>query len=128
MKYNARKMDASVAGNYQEIGRSYDDPCVYCGSVSISYDHVPPISYASRMSAMLIAVTKLKKYPACAECNSILGAATVTSLPQRQAMVRKKLAQKYRKILGTPEWTEEELAQVSDALATDIRRHARIAA
>lgn len=110
---------------YDNIGRAGDDPCVYCGAPSTSYDHVPPLVAIERMSEQQISHAKLRKFPACAECNAMLSGHNICDLNDRTKHVRVKLRVRYRRLLNMPAWDAEELSELSPDLAEDVRRHAR---
>lgn len=107
--------------SYTELGR-IGDPCVYCGQPSDTYDHVPPLHYVERMSQTDVAYANLRKYPACRECNSSLSGNLLETLKERRQYTKAKLRKRYRSYLNMPNWDEEELADMGDTLADEIRR------
>jgi hypothetical protein len=105
---------------FQQEGR-IGDPCVYCNDVSSTLDHVPPLHYVARMRQMNQKVTNAKLVPACAECNSILNGKLYLTISKRKAHIYERLKAKNRKILRIPEWSEEELSEISPELARSFR-------
>ena len=110
----------------RQFGWRYDaiglvgDPCIYCGMPSNAYDHVPPLSVVASVPESDQVHWKYKKYPACRECNSILGASALFTLAER----RKKLLDKYlwrlRRLLRIPVWDDEDMEEIGPTLASAI--------
>lgn len=93
------------------------DPCVYCGVVGNSIDHVPPRSARER----IVALGLKHQYPfyevrACRECNSVLGARGLWTLTSRRDYIKKTMRRRYADILRIPDWTDSELAQMSEGM------------
>jgi|APFre7841882654_1041346.scaffolds.fasta_scaffold65178_3 hypothetical protein len=109
---------------YMETGR-IGDPCVYCGQPSDSHDHVPPLHYVMRVKQADADAIRLRKHPACRECNSILGGAIILTLQERRKHVKAHLRKKYKSYLRMPFWDEDELSQMEPRFAEQIRRSAR---
>lgn len=99
------------------------DPCVYCGVESSGWDHVPPLHYAARLSQEDRAEARLRKVPSCHECNTLLGGAVLTTLAARRSLVRERLQRKYAHLLSIPEWSDDELAQLTGRTREDVRAH-----
>lgn len=59
--------------------------------------------------------------PSCLECNSLLGASIFPTIQERISFVNNKLVQRYRKALAFPDWSEDELFDVSAVMADGIR-------
>ena len=55
------------------------------------------------------------KVPACRECNSMIGADGLT-FEERQQILKKRLAKKYRKAHLFPDWSDEELAKLDPGI------------
>lgn len=81
--------------------------CIYCGSdSSLIKEHVIPASffgYRSSDSDKQWIVT------ACETCNLLAGSFTCFSIPEKTAYILTRYKMKYRKLLETPHWSEEEL-------------------
>jgi hypothetical protein len=123
-----RKLRLTLDPRYQEIGVCGVDPCVYCGVISSEYDHVPPLVVVEQLSTCSIDLADLRKYPACHECNGMLGASLLGGLRERRTLVRERLANKYAHFLWMPAWSEDELSELEPRFADDVLRHAMFAA
>jgi hypothetical protein len=97
--------------------------CTYCGRLADTIDHVVPrhllkraaeIGYSPAGFARLIV-------PACRECNSYLGGRIHGSLEQRRAEAKEGIRKRYARALRVPDWTEEELAEMSPKLRREIK-------
>lgn len=106
---------------YREIG-ARGDPCTYCGQVSDTMDHIPPIHMVEQASlAGSDQEGPFIKVPACHECNSIIGSKRLLTIKARRNHVKDKLRAKYKHFLRIPNWDEDELAEVSPEFAKEIR-------
>lgn len=70
----------------------------------------------------LISRGRRLEVPSCQQCNSILGAGYDKTLADRKARLKARLNKKLAKDALTPDWTEEELAELSPLLAQWIRQ------
>jgi hypothetical protein len=101
----------------------YDDlseRCYYCGEIATSVDHVPP--KATRYKWESLGIYRFHLYrtvPACHECNIGLGAHCPNRIDERKRWLKRWLANRYRKVLRMPEWTDSELAK----LGPGMQRH-----
>lgn len=77
--------------------------CAYCGEYGTDREHVVP------------RCTHLPTWTvyACRECNGIAGGRLFASFGSKRAHIKKRLWRKYYKVLTMPEWTHDELAQLS---------------
>lgn len=123
MTQNYKTRRAQLDCLYDNIG-SLDDPCVYCGSPSMVYDHVPPLHYVDRAKDE---PESLRKYPACSECNSALSGLILLTLKERRKRIREYLRKKYKSFLSMPRWSEDELSELEPQFADEIRRASRFA-
>lgn len=93
------------------------DPCVYCGAAGTTVDHVPPQSARSRILEFgLVARYPFQEVRACGECNSVLGARGLWTLTERRRFIKQALRRRYADVLRIPDWTDTELAQLSNGL------------
>ena len=98
-------------------------PCLYCGLPADTKDHFIPRVYVSRMTqirADLGAKAKLI-VPACRECNSTAGDHIFDTISEKRTFIKQQYRKKYRKLLESPNWTEDELNQLGLSLQTTIR-------
>jgi hypothetical protein len=99
-------------------------PCYYCGLPAGSIDHVVPRSVIEMLGILQDpAVTgymhdrhRVKTVPACLECNDLIGPKYFPTLAERRAYLKDRLRVRYRKFLELPNWSDSELAQLSDRL------------
>ena len=104
-----------------------DKICYYCGMPASTKDHVIPKAILKTFDIQFNSES-LHQYiknrtllvPSCRECNNLLGATIQESLTARKAYLKKKLKQRYKKVLKMPKWTEEELNQMGKNLRSSI--------
>ena len=77
--------------------------CVYCGDEATGHDHVPPLIMCSSNGLL---------YPACRECNCILNTFTAIDIGERKRELKRRLRNRYRKILKMPKWDDYELSEL----------------
>jgi len=97
------------------------EPCHYCGVPADSVDHFVPQTVAKRML-----VVKQRLIPACRECNSALGARFYPTLRARTAAVKESLRRRYRKVLATPDWKDQECDVLGVTLKSSIRNRGQL--
>jgi hypothetical protein len=68
---------------------------------------------------------RLRKYPSCIECNSLLGALNLSTLDERRKFLRKRYEKRYSKWLRVPSWGNEDFNEISEHLAEDIKKSIR---
>lgn len=112
------EMNKPVKARYKRVG-SKDDPCVYCGRPSEGIDHVPPRSLSHVEVEGFI-------YRCCNECNSSLGVKPLFTLRDRKAYLAERYADKYANTLQLPDWSEQELEEMSEYMAQDIRHKLKL--
>lgn len=117
----------SVDHRYREMGTAGEDPCVYCGVISSGHDHVPPISQVCNLKDVDAQVgLYLRKYPSCLECNNWLSDSSGQTMMERRAYIAKRIRKKYQHYLKAPQWNEEELSELSEVMAEEVRRYGRL--
>ena len=94
-----------------------ESSCVYCSSpFNLCRDHVIPTSY----------LRQKRKYEgdwlvtSCQECNNVLGSDLIFNVPDRANRVLQVLRKKYLKVLNFPEWTPEELEELSHSFKASV--------
>lgn len=98
--------------------------CYYCGEPAGSVDHVVPQSMLEMLrimgddavSAILARHGRRMTVPCCMECNSVLGNKYFDTLEKRKNYLKRRMRQRYKKILRTPDWSDRELSQLGDRL------------
>lgn len=93
------------------------DSCSYCGSIyEIQRDHVIPNSF----------LRERRKFrgdwiiPACGECNNTLGDELIFNVPDRASYLLARYEKKYKKVINFPEWSDEELEDISNRMKLSI--------
>lgn len=94
-----------------------DGVCIYCGQVGWDRDHLLPATFTG------VAVRKhVLTVPSCLECNSMLNDSYAPSITERRLIVQGKLQKKYRKVLFSYEYTDDELEEFGPGLRPTIAR------
>lgn len=99
-------------------------PCYYCGRPADSVDHVIPQVLIRQLEILgdtetwqqLYKRHKVKVVPSCKDCNHVLGPKYFSTLAERKAYVKKRLRQRKRNILQTPDWSDGELKELGPEL------------
>lgn len=116
--YDASYMNRGIPG----------DPCAYCGQVSDTMDHIPPLSMVASMSATgQECQGPFIKVPACRECNTYLTTLIILTVKGRRKYIKDRLRKKYQHFLRIPNWDEEELEEMSPKFADEIRASVKFA-
>ena len=77
---------------YKSYGGGVLDPCVYCGAISHTLDHVPSLSLAE---ALLQFQDRFLLVPACYECNDALANFRELSITARKSYILERYRRKY---------------------------------
>lgn len=103
------------------------DPCTYCGVVSDSMDHVPPLHYVARLAEIgEEPESDPVLVPACRECNGALGGALVFTMTARRKHVKDRLRKKYRAQLRMPGWDADDLDGMTPEMVREILANLRL--
>lgn len=101
--------------------------CTYCGTWATAWDHVVPVA------ALRPEAKPEDRYhhddwivPCCQQCNSMLSDRMLHSVPLRAKFLFEKYRAKYRKVLLSASWTEEELSEVSPSFAQYVEECQRV--
>lgn len=89
-------------------------PCVYCGAISDTIDHIPP----QHVRAFLAEEFGDRRWPflevpACRECNCVLGGKALWTVGSRKRFMKEWIRKRYARYLKMPEWSDEEIAGLS---------------
>jgi hypothetical protein len=104
------------------------ESCYYCGQPANSIDHVPPRSTRKMYDRSNVPCPyKFYELPACRECNAALNDNLCTPR-ERKAYIGDWLRRRYKQILNMPNWTDEELAELSPALKSRVIDNLRLRA
>ncbi len=93
--------------------------CEYCGDIADARDHITPCQYKGRRSL---------KDPwvwACLECNSLLGDKLLLSVDIRSRYLFDAYIYRYKKLLHHPDWSQDELNELSPTLRDSIENSLR---
>lgn len=101
------------------VGTAYDLTCTYCGVLANSRDHLFPCAYRGYRTFTSEAGEIVA---ACAECNSLLGDQLLFKIKDRAAFLHTAYSKRWGKLLRTPRWTMEELAELDGSLRESITR------
>lgn len=87
--------------------------CTYCGDTANSIDHVIPVSYFDGKIVRSGSMNGrgVRTY-SCTDCNSNLSNKYFESFHDRCEYVNKRIAQRNRKILNLPVWSEEDFEEL----------------
>ena len=97
-------------------------PCVYCGMPANSDDHVVPLAfYQAAMDCVAMEHWRFTLVPSCQECNATAGDRVFETITQKRRYIQERLKCRYKKILAIPEWTEDEINDLSPDLARYVR-------
>lgn len=95
--------------------------CVYCGYYADVRDHVIPWSF-NNVRGKSRTYEEDNVVPACSECNLIAGDKVFEDLTAKRDHIQGRIAQKYRKLLAMPDWTDEEV----NKLASKLRKYVKM--
>jgi hypothetical protein len=95
--------------------------CTYCGMPADTVDHLIPICYSRPRRPSHAAGNCGPTVPCCRECNMLLGTVPLFTVAERASELSDRLENRYRKILGAPVWTEEDLVALGPSLEASIR-------
>ena len=87
--------------------------CIYCGDIWRIEKHHYKESVAN--SGKKRSFAKRNTLPTCRDCNGLLGAANPSYIDCCY-ILHEKVSWKHRDLLGMPNWTKEELAELSKSL------------
>lgn len=96
------------------------EPCFYCGVPANSIDHVPPRAMRKRMADLGEYFGVWVEVPACMWCNSTLGNLALLTLTDRKLYIKQRLRVKFKKLLASHDWTDEQLDELGYTLKTKI--------
>jgi hypothetical protein len=118
---SSRRLATVTYVAHPDAGRHW---CVYCGMPAEVRDHFFPRAAVSQWYGIMQSrhVRRLCfTVPSCAECNGLLGARIALTFPSRRHLLRQRLEAKYRKLILSPAWSEEELYELRGRLREHVR-------
>lgn len=100
---------------YKRFGNNWTN-CIYCGELSIAFDHVPPISKVENLN-----IEEFKNdgfqfllYPSCRECNQILNDKMIIDLYDRMIFLFDRYTEKAKKLDQL--WDQNEINELGPNL------------
>lgn len=122
LHHSERDWRVDSTGELRWTGRG-QTPCYYCGDVADSIDHVIPRSLLARLDlATQVAMPRpyADTVPCCRDCNCRLNSSYQETLTERKLELKRRLRKRWgRLVQATPEWTEEQLADLADGYFKD---------
>ena len=88
------------------------DWCVYCGMLATQREHFPPAT-CERWGYIL---------PSCGECNRFAGTQAPYDFDARTGIVKGKLRSRNQRLLNTPDWGADEIAELSGETKREVTR------
>lgn len=85
--------------------------CIYCGRSAATKDHLMPRRWTGDAKRRFVVTV-----PACGTCNSVLSDTLTWSITERRALCHARLRRKFKKILGAPDRTPEEIDEFEGSL------------
>lgn len=102
------------------VNRQDFHTCFYCGCVVCEYDHAPPLRHA-KYYLETREEADFYRVPACKECFDFLKPEKSALLGQRFDLVKKKLAQKYKRAIRIYEmWDHDEVHELDYSLKKSV--------
>jgi hypothetical protein len=101
-------------------------PCYYCGRPASAVDHVIPKAVLRSIGDDKESLQKTTNHrvltvPTCRECNTLLGATTQSTLKGRKAYLKERIRRRYKQVLKTPYWNEEDIGELGPTLRQAVR-------
>lgn len=88
------------------------DWCVYCGELATQRDHFPP-AICEQWGYLL---------PVCRECNQLAGTWWPYDFELRTGVVKAKLRSRGQRLLETPDWSKDEIAELTGNTRREVQR------
>lgn len=108
----ARSEHAAIAGWIDH----HPDACVYCGDYATHVDHLVPRPWTGNAVRRFVPTV-----PACADCNTRIGAAHVFTIAGRAEVSAESLHRRHRRQLRIPDRSDVELDEYDGAMRHNIR-------
>lgn len=105
----------NILSSYKKHPSLTDYLCFYCGSYAEGADHVPPVSWTNLYPECEKILVRC-----CVQCNGLLGANNLPTLADRANFLAQKLRRKLVKNTNIPDWSDDEIDDLSGALKRRI--------
>lgn len=102
------------------------EPCFYCGCPATEKEHTVPLDYIDELHRLEaigligIEIPEQKIVPTCYECNRMAGKRYLGTPKQRKNYIKTKIAEKYKKILQSDSWSDDEILELDGHLKEHI--------
>jgi len=93
--------------------------CYYCGIYADTKDHIIPISWNRTSGRKRKENQRENLIYACKECNCLASDKVFESKEKKKDYLQEKLELRYKKILKMPDWSDDELQELSVKLRKD---------
>jgi 5-methylcytosine-specific restriction endonuclease McrA len=102
--------------------------CFYCGDPADEIDHQPPVTRVADYRTLGLDHEMYITVPCCRECNQLLSDALTADLLEREVLLKNKLAKKYRRLLDSRTWTDQDIAdaELRGSLKKLVKGHAKV--
>jgi len=93
--------------------------CIYCGGEGeLCKEHVIPVAFLGYRSSDS---DKQWIVTACRTCNTLAGSKVFFSIPEKAKYILEQYQRKYKKILNTPFWSDDELKKLDYILRKSVQ-------
>jgi len=90
--------------------------CSYCGDIADTKDHVFPLRWADNQEKGQMIIV-----PACLSCNTMAGSRKFSDIYEKLVWLHERIKRKHKAVLHMPDWTQEELQEVSPEMQEYIQ-------
>lgn len=111
-----------LLGAYRRVIRR--GRCAYCGVLATTADLRPPRFV--EVAAQMLKPGERCLIPCCAECNQVARWGSFKTIAQKRREIQGKLENKYDFALYSPEWDDDELAEMGYSLTSKIEAARRL--
>jgi len=100
--------------------------CAYCGAPAEDREHVVPYSWMFSGARKSNKVRQSCIVMACKECNSLAGGTVFATFGEKKAYIAGCVEHRYRKVLKSPEWTDDELEELTGRLQREVFAYTQV--
>src|SRR3990167_1758112 len=111
---------------FKPRGHWRESSCVYCGNLSETVDHIPPLAWIDALGPSYFKDLGLLivKVPACRECNLALANRKLLTITERTAYLKDYYSKKYRRVSDVKLWTKEQIDELRGRLKQAVEKFA----
>lgn len=109
---------------FKPPGHWQEGCCIYCGGISQSKDHIPPISWLDSLGVSYFKKENLLLVwvPCCFLCNNLLSDKQLFTVKERTDFLLKSYTKRYKRIISLPKWESWELNELSGRLKHNVSK------